>query len=96
MKTPPVTPLELQGALADLAIASSTFTRGRGRDQARANLSREIVNTMKLVRAPIREVDTTDPDFLINQYLLAGGKWRDLVAAVSRHALEGAGRRSSS
>lgn len=95
MSVPPVTPQDLQDALASLAIASSSFTRGRGRQQARENLARELTHTMKLVHAPVCDTSASDPVDLINRYLSAGGNWRDLAAAVNRHAFDGSRRKTS-
>lgn len=96
MMTAAVTLAELRRALADLAVRSASFARGRGRDQARAQLlaALSLANAyLGAADAPAAEI--RDPEAWVERYLAAGGDWHRLVAAVNRAALDGATRRVS-
>lgn len=84
-------------ALADLAIVAAGFVRGRGRMRAREHLREVIHQANEALRAgePVAAPSMTisDPEQLVRAYIDAGGNWQELVAAVSRHSLEGATRR---
>ena len=90
---------DIRTALADLATAAAGFVRGdrpRG-SKARAQLltilhaANEALRAGEPVAAPT--VTISDPEQLVRAYIDAGGNWQELVAAVSRHSLEGATRR---
>ncbi|SBW13055.1 hypothetical protein KL86APRO_40077 [uncultured Alphaproteobacteria bacterium] len=91
-----VTPAELRHALADLAMRSASFARGRGKGQARAQLlvALSLANAyLGAADAPAAEI--RDPEAWVESYLAAGGDWQRLVAAVNHAALDGATRRVS-
>ncbi len=83
--------------LANLAIVAAGFVRGRGRMKAREHLRKAIHEANEALRAGVPVADhpvtITDPEQLVRAYIDAGGNWQELVAAVSRHSLEGATRR---
>ncbi|MBC06334.1 hypothetical protein [Thalassospira sp.] len=88
---------DARAALADLAIVAAGFLRGRGRMKAREHLRKAIHEANEALRAggsvADHPVTISDPEQLVRAYIEAGGNWQELVAAVSRHSLEGATRR---
>ncbi|MBO6771735.1 MULTISPECIES: hypothetical protein [unclassified Thalassospira] len=90
---------DARAALADLATVAAGFVRaGRPRGpKARTYLLQAIHNANEALRAGVpvadHSVTITDPEQLVRAYIEAGGNWQALVAAVSRHSLEGATRR---
>ena len=83
--------------LANLAIVPAGVVRGRGRMKAREHLRKAIHEANEALRADgsvaDHSVTISDPEQLVRAYIEAGGNWQALVAAVSRHSLEGATRR---
>lgn len=89
MRKPVATVEEMRVALRDLAIASGTFTRGGGRRDARQNLSAAIGNATEIIGAEVVAGPVNDPDQLISQFIISGGDWHQLVAAVNRSGRRG-------
>lgn len=88
-----VTPEELRAALIDLAVAAGSFARGRGLNGPRANLLGALKHANAVSHAAVVTMPVTDAEALVTAFAASGGNWADLVAAVNRHALEGATRR---
>ena len=84
---------ELGAALNGLMLSAAPFLKGRGLQHQREALRGQFINCSKLLKAKSNQPAACDAEALIQQYLDQGGNWRELVAAVSRNALDGSTRK---
>lgn len=86
MTTPAyVTAKELRARLYSLALMASTFVYGRGLSCKRNELLIELKEVNAALRAEDQIETVTDPETYIRNYLEQGGKWSDIVSAVTRN-----------
>ena len=81
---------DLRAALTSLALIASAFTKGRGMSKQRQALLEAIKKTNTTLRAEDQTGNVPDPETYIQNFLEQGGKWSDMVAAVSKNTLKGA------
>jgi hypothetical protein len=87
MSTPTnVTPKDLRTRLESLALKVTVFVRGRGSSEQRRALAAEIKQANAALRAE-DEIDfVPDPETYFRNYMDQGGKWSDIVSAVTKNS----------
>ena len=94
-----LTAREERAVLEELMLCAAPYVRSfchkglQGRNRTQARLLAAINRARGIVKQPVPEAVTydgtpTDPEQLFRAYILAGGNWRALVAAVNRFAGE--------
>ncbi len=86
---------EERTVLEELMLCAAPYVRsfGRGRNRTQERLLAAVNRARGIVKQPVPEPviydgTPTDPEALFRAYILAGGDWRCLVAAVNRFAGE--------
>ncbi|MDV7340998.1 hypothetical protein RYZ26_15435 [Terasakiella sp. A23] len=86
MSTPDkITPADLRNRLESLALKAACFVRGRGSTAQRRALMDEIKQANAALKAGDETNIVPDPETYIPNYLEQGGKWSDIVSAVTRN-----------
>jgi hypothetical protein len=83
-----VTPKDLRARLESLALKAAVFVRGRGFTQQRQALLVELKEANAALRAEDEINIVSDPETYIQNYLEQGGKWSDIVSAVSQNTMK--------